>query len=175
LLAEYDPGKSDARALELHSFRKLFATGPAGISFLVGPKTLIRKIRDYSEYAWSPLSSLQVRLASRCAQDVNHVQMMRSFFRDRIARLRSTLQEVGFDPYPTPSGIYVLCRVPSAIQGELVAGAEHAAAILFDKFGVAVVPWNTPRAGFLRFTALYNPEDLEALAGLGADLDMSAS
>jgi aminotransferase len=166
---------TDAELIELHSFRKLFAVGPLAICFLAGPQRLIQKIRDFGEYAWPPLSSLQLRVAALCARDGDHPQKMRAFFGEQVERLRSVLVRIGFDPYPTPSGTYVLCRVPAAIGGQSVDGAEHAAAILFDTCGVAVVPWRTRHTGYLRFSALYEAEDLEALAGSAADLAVSTS
>jgi len=68
LLGIRDHGGFDQPALELHSLAKLFALGPQASSFFVGPASLIQTIRDYSEYAWSPISSMRLQVGSLCMQ-----------------------------------------------------------------------------------------------------------
>jgi hypothetical protein len=86
--------------------------------------------------------------------------------------LRQTLKSIGFEPYPTPAGVYTLCRVPSRIAGKLVKSAEEAANRLMNEFDLAVFPLDTPRHGYLRFSSLYHVEDLERLSSLGARLQV---
>jgi aspartate/methionine/tyrosine aminotransferase len=154
-------------AIELHSFSKLFGLGPLAIALLVGPSPLTAQVRRYSEFAWPPLSSLHVETATRCAQSADHLNAMRAFFHQRITDLRVVLGDLGFGPYPTPGGMYVLCRTVSAVGGRAVSNPQEAAERLLDAYGLAAVPWNTPDGGYLRFAALYRPEDLTGLRKLG--------
>jgi hypothetical protein len=39
--------------------------------------------------------------------------------------------------------------------------------VLLDDHGIAVAPWDVPPHRYLRFSAAYLPEDLEALAASG--------
>jgi hypothetical protein len=41
-----------------------------------------------------------------------------------------------------------------------------------DEFDLAVLPLDTPRHSYLRFSSLYHAEDLERLSGLGARLQV---
>jgi aspartate/methionine/tyrosine aminotransferase len=65
--------------------------------------------------------------------------------------------------------MYILCRVPSSIGQRPVADAGEAAEVLLTELGVAVVPWEVPPHSYLRFSARYLDEELEALRGLGRD------
>jgi len=100
-------------------------------------------------------------------------RMRREFFSNRLRALRQALIDVGFEPFPAPSGLYTLCRSPSYIAGKAVASAEDAAVRLLDEFGLAVVPWDAGPDSYLRFTALYRPEDLERLAALSDRLGLN--
>jgi aspartate/methionine/tyrosine aminotransferase len=158
--------------LELHSFAKLFALGPLALSFLVGAETVVERVRRHSEFASSPASSLHVQIAQRCAQDAEHIGRTRQAFKDRTRRLRATLIRIGFDPYDTPSGMYVLCRLPSKIGPTPVATAQEAAELLLDEHGIAVVPWDVGPNHYLRFSASYHRHDLESLELLGPRLEL---
>jgi hypothetical protein len=48
-----------------------------------------------------------------------------------------------------------------------VSSAGEAAELLLADHGIAVVPWEIQPTGYLRFSAQYRTEDLEALAELG--------
>ena len=91
----------------------------------------------------------------------------RTRFAERVTMLRVALLELGFDPYPTPAGLYVLCRMAPAISGRPVIDPWHAAEQLLDGFGVAVMPF-AAAPGSLRFSALYETSELDALVELGA-------
>jgi hypothetical protein len=86
--------------------------------------------------------------------------------------LRRTLTSIGFEPYPTPAGVYTICPVPSRIAGKSVTSADEAAHRLMDEFDLAVFPLDTPRHSYLRFSSLYRAEDLERLSGLGTRLQV---
>jgi aspartate/methionine/tyrosine aminotransferase len=171
LLAEAAGHQDRLRLLELHSVAKLYATGPLSVAFLVGDEGILDELRTFSEFAWSDQSSLQVLVGCSCLEDGQRFEIMRNVFRDRMARLESTLRSVGFVPFPSASGMYVVCRVPSAIGGHRVTSAEEAAETLLADYGVAVVPWQVEPHSYLRFSAQYLVEDLEALASLGTIAD----
>jgi aspartate/methionine/tyrosine aminotransferase len=170
LLRDGLTGLSGVEVLELHSLTKLFPLGPLSMSFLAGSRRLVGEIAEFNEYAAAPASALQVQATTRCLCDTDGCAETREFFIDQVRSLRKTLIEVGFEPFPTPSGIYVLCRAPSEIAGQVVASAEEAAMRLLDDFDLAVVPWDVGSDRYLRFTALYRPEDLEQLAALSGRL-----
>lgn len=156
-----------AGVLELHSLGKLFALGPLGMAFLVGPEETVEKIRRYSDFAWTQLSSLQVRTATRCLEDWGHVERVRDGYRNRLERLREVVAGLGFDPFPTAAGMYLLCRLPREVGGQPVADAREAAELLLAEHDLAVVPWESPPHGYLRFSAAYPQAELEALAERG--------
>jgi aspartate/methionine/tyrosine aminotransferase len=172
LLAEGASLAGELRLVELHSVAKLFATGPLPVSFLAGEEPLIAELRELSEFAWSPQSRLQVQVARICLEDRDRLEGAREFYRERIARLRDTLVELGFEPYPAPAGMYILCRVPSSIGQRTVADAGEAAEVLLSEHGVAVVPWEVPPHSYLRFSARYLEKDLDALRRLGGDVPL---
>jgi len=156
-----------ASALELHSLGKLFALGPLGMSYLVGTEDLVEKIRQYSDFAWTQLSSLQVRTATRCLEDWQHVERVRDGYRQRLERLRAVVTELGFEAFPTEAGMYLLCRLPRDVGGRPVTDAREAAELLLAEHDIAVVPWDVPPHGYLRFSAAYTPEELVTLAERG--------
>ena len=157
---------------ELHSLSKLFSLGPLGISFFVGTSDLIEELREYSDFAWAPLSSLQLELARHCVVDEPLLDHVRDFYAQRIEALRATIGDLGFQCYPTPAGMYVLCSLPTSIASTPVTGAQQAADILLDQFGLAVAAWEVASHAYLRFSALYREEDLESLAKLGERLEI---
>jgi aspartate/methionine/tyrosine aminotransferase len=152
--------------IELHSLTKLYPLGPLAMSFLAGSTRLIGEISNYSEYAWSPPSALQMQATTRCLGDVAGRAQKRDFFARQLHALRKTLLNVGFEPYSTPGGIYVLCKSPTQLAGQPVDSAQEMAERLMDEFDLAVVPWDVDQDKYLRFTALYRPEDLERLAAM---------
>ncbi len=156
-----------ASAIELHSLSKVFGLGPLAVSFLAGPPDLLGKVRDFSEFTWSPLSALQLEVSRACFRDAAFLRDARARFGERVRRLIAALEAAGFRPYPTPSGLYVPVRAPAEVGGKPVASAREAAEVLLDEHGLAVVTWDTPLGGYLRFTALYREEDLDRLAELG--------
>ncbi|MDH4049265.1 MAG: pyridoxal phosphate-dependent aminotransferase [Gammaproteobacteria bacterium] len=149
--------------VELHSLTKLYPLGPQSGSFLVGSAGSMRDIATYSEFAWAPMSALQVRATSWCLADRDGRQKIRNFYRQQLAELRDVLVRLGFEPYPTPSGIYALCRVPESIGGSRVASAAEAATVLMEKFSVAVVPFDVAGYSYLRFCSMFLPEDMQRL------------
>jgi aspartate/methionine/tyrosine aminotransferase len=172
LLDKSLPGTSRIEMVELHSFSKLFPLGPVAVSFLAGSEETMQTVSTYSEFAWSPLSKLQLKATTMCLQDEVRLHELRGFFPAQLRNLRQTLKSIGFEPYPTPAGVYTLCRVPSRIAGKLVKSAEEAANRLMNEFDLAVFPLDTPRHGYLRFSSLYHVEDLERLSSLGARLQV---
>lgn len=169
LLVEAVPSAGELKLVELHSVAKLFATGALPVSFLVGDEALISALGELSEFAWSPQSALQMRIARVCLEDVDRLTAARDFYRERMARLQETLAALGFQPYPAPAGMYILCRVPSSIGERTVGDAGEAAEILLSEHGVAVVPWEVGPHSYVRFSARYLDDDLEALRRLGRD------
>jgi aspartate/methionine/tyrosine aminotransferase len=164
--------RSGRPVVELYSLAKPFGLGPLGVSFLVGSESWIARVRRLGDFAWSPPSALQVQTATRCLGDDGHLEAMREDLRARIGRLRRVLTDLGFDPYPTPAGMYVLCPAPRAVGGQETATAHAAADLLLDRFDVAVAPWDGP-PGYLRFAAMHRDEDLAALEGLVDELEIS--
>jgi aspartate/methionine/tyrosine aminotransferase len=169
LLAQPEAIRHGHRLLELHSLAKMFSLGPVAVSFLVGDKTIISELRDYSEFAWSDQSRLHIEVAVRCLRNHDRLGAMREVFRHRMQRLESTLTALGFETLPSESGMYIVCRVPSAIGGRPVSGAGAAAEVLLEEHNLAVVPWEVEPHEYLRFSGQYSDEDLQGLAALGHD------
>lgn len=163
-------GDTGLAVLELHSLAKLFALGPLSTSFLAGTEPLVERLRHYSDFAWSPISALHLQAATLCLQEAQYLEEVREELAADLDRLRTTLIEVGFEPYPTPAGIYVLTRTPKRIGDRSPDTAEEAAGVLLDDFGIAVASWDLPPHRYLRFTALGRRQDLEALASLKNEL-----
>jgi aspartate/methionine/tyrosine aminotransferase len=149
--------------LELHSLAKFFSLGPLAVAFLLGDGEAVTQVRDYSEFAWTPMSALQVEIARICLEDDGHVAAFASATRDRIRRLRETVVKLGFEPYEGQAGMYLLCRAPGSVGGRPVDGALEAAGMLLDRFGIAVMPWETPPNRYVRFSGMYTPDELGAL------------
>jgi len=175
ILTEAASLAGELRLVELHSMAKLFATGALPVSFLVGDEGLVEALRELSEFAWSPQSALQVKVARICLEDRGRLEGAQELYRKRMTELRDTLLELGFEPYPAPAGMYILCRVPSSIGQRPVADAGEAAEVLLTEFGVAVVPWEAPPHSYLRFSARYLDEELEAFRGLARIIHGSPS
>lgn len=169
LLAEARTLDDRLRFVELHSLAKLFALGPLSVAFLVGDEGIMAELREYSEFAWSDQSSLQLQVALKCLEDGDRLAETRWIFSGRIERLRATLEALGFEPFPAASGMYVVCRTPGAIGGRPVADAGEATEVLLKNHGVAIVPWEVRPTSYLRFSSQYLEEDLAALAALGRD------
>ncbi len=166
LLSKGVLGDEQFEMVELHSFSKLFPLGPIALSFLAGTPQSMESISTYSEFAWSPPSKLQLKATAMCLNDAERMRELREFFPSQLGNLQQALCDIGFQPFPAPAGVYVLCRVPPQIGGEVVKSAEEAASRLMDEFDLAVVPWDTPLHGYLRFSSQYEPEDLDRLSGL---------
>jgi aspartate/methionine/tyrosine aminotransferase len=162
--------KSDVEVIELHALTKLYPLGPQGASFLTGSSETMKKIATYSEFAWSPMSAMQIQATTWCLRDEDGRSRIKAAFHEQLKNLRQTLLEIGFEPYAVPAGIYVLCKLPRSIAGTAVATAEEAAIILLDKFDLAVVPWEQGENHYLRFTSMYSAQDLQRLKNLGDDL-----
>jgi aspartate/methionine/tyrosine aminotransferase len=165
-----EPGQS---VVELHSLAKLFALGPLAISFLIGSPDVIEQLRHYSDFAWSPLSSLHIQVAAQALEEEEYVKEVRELYRRRVERVRGGLSHLGFEPYPTPAGLYVLTRVPASIAGQEVSSAREAADVLMDQFGVAVAFWDIDDTGYLRFTSLYGEGNLTRLVDLKKEMRIS--
>jgi hypothetical protein len=116
------------------------------------------------------MSALQMQATTWCMRDTNGRSEIKAAFLARLKALLQTLQNIGFEPYAVPAGIYALCRLPSSIAGTPVATAEEAAVILLDDFDLAAVPWEQGENHYLRFTSMYRDEDLLRLRGLGESL-----
>jgi len=157
------------RFVELHSLAKLFALGPLSVAFFVGEQGIIAELGEYAEYAWSDQSSLEMKVALTCLEDGDRFDAMRAIYADRLDRLGVVLSELGFEPFPAASGMYIVCRTPSAIGGRPVADAGEAAVVLLKNHNVAVVPWEVHPTSYLRFSSQFSEEDLAALAALGAN------
>jgi aspartate/methionine/tyrosine aminotransferase len=158
--------------VELHSFSKLFPIGPVAVSFLAGSEATIRSVSTYSEFAWSPPSSLQLQATTLCLRDSARLCQLREFFPARLEQLWQTLSDIGFEPYPSPSGVYSICPTPARIGGQAIHSAAAAADCLMHDFDLAVVPWDTSRHSYLRFSSLFQNEDLERLAALQDQLQL---
>lgn len=170
LLGEHSLEQHGIELVELHSFSKLFPLGPVAISFLAGSRPLMDRISTYSEYAWSPLSRLQLEATALGMQDAKRTLELRRFFPKQICKLTEALTSLGFEPLATPAGVYVLCPVPKSIGGRAMGSAAEAAGHLMDEFDLAVVPVDSPYSSYLRFSSLYGPEDLQRLLALQARL-----
>jgi aspartate aminotransferase len=170
LLGQADLANAGTELVELHSISKMFPLGPIAASFLVGSPTTMREVSIYSEYAWSPLSKLQLEATTMCLDDRAHLEKLREFFPNQIRRLRETLSALGFQPLEPDAGVYVICPVPGKLGGRTINSAGEAATVLLDEFDVAVYPAESADGGYLRFTSMYLDEQLEQLAGLGAQL-----
>jgi aspartate/methionine/tyrosine aminotransferase len=173
LLGEDVVGNAGQEKVELHSFYKLFPLGPIALSFLAGSEETMQHVSTYSEFAWSPPSKLQLRATTMCLQDADRLRKLREFFPARLEPLRQLLSDIGFNPFPAPAGVYVLCSVPSQVAGQVVTSAEEAAAQLMDKFDLAVVPFDTSQFSYLRFSSLYLDEDFDKLSRLRGAMQFS--
>ena len=173
ILNEAASTAGETKRVELHSMAKLFATGALPVSFVVGEESLVAELRELSEFAWSPQSVLQMQVARICLEDRDRLTEARQLYRDRMARLSAALVDLGFDPYPAPAGMYILCKVPSSIGKRTVSDAGQAAEVLLSEHGVAVVPWEVGPHGYLRFSARYLEEELAGLKELGRDAPLA--
>lgn len=167
ILAHARDAQIEQPVLELHSIGKLLGVLGVPLSFMVGTREVIEQIRAYTDYVWTPPSCMQSRLAAACLRDRSSVGNARERCRLRMSRLVDTLHAIGLDPFPAPSGLYVLCPAPKTIAGDRVTGAQNAADALFDRLSLAVMAWDAPGGGYLRFSSLYRDEDIESLAALG--------
>lgn len=166
-------GISDSQDVaELHSMSKLFPLGPVAIAFLIGSQPIIDRIRRYSDFAWAPLSALHLQVAVAAFEEEGYLGEVRDLYEGRIERLRSELTDLGFAPYPAPSGMYVLTDAPERIDGEEVDTAQEAANLLLDRYGLAVAAWDLEPNRYLRFSALYAEEDLAALTALQGEMEV---
>lgn len=172
LMSETFPAGSCPDLVELHSFSKLYPIGPLAVSFLTGSADLVHPMATYSEYAWSPLSRLQLAATARCLQDDDRIRQFNEYLPKQLESLRITLEDIGFGAYKSNSGTYLVCDVPKSIGGEIVSSAQNAARLLMDKFDIAVVPLGTEDHAFLRFSALYRAKDLERLVELKSKLEI---
>jgi aspartate/methionine/tyrosine aminotransferase len=164
--------KSTPNIVELHSFSKLYPIGPLAVSFLTGSAALIDPMSTYSEYAWSPLSRLQLAATAKCLQDNDRIKRFREHIPKQLESLTSGLEHLGFVAHRSNSGTYLVCDVPKSIGGEPVSSAQNAAKLLMDKFNIAVVPLGTHDHAYLRFSALYRSKDLERLVDLKSKLEV---
>ena len=170
LMSETFPTTSDSDVVELHSFSKLFPIGPLAVSFLAGSADLLGAMSTYSEYAWSPLSRLQLAVTARCLRNRDRIDRYRKYLPKQLLALKLALEEVGFRPYEAHSGTYLVCEVPKRIGNSHVSTAQGAAKLLMERFDIAVVPLGMEGRSFLRFSALYRPQDLEQLVELRTKL-----
>jgi len=170
LLSEVFPETHQPDVVELHSFSKLYPIGPLAVSFLAGSKDLLRSVSTYSEYAWSPLSRLQLAATARCLEDHDRIRRFRDYLPKQLKSLQVALAHMGLKPYEAHSGTYVICDVPRSIAGKAVSTAQGAAKYLMDEFDIAVVPLGNDDHSYLRFSALYRPHDLERLTQLESKL-----
>jgi histidinol-phosphate/aromatic aminotransferase/cobyric acid decarboxylase-like protein len=155
-------------AVELHSLGKIFPLGPLSTSLLAGDAEVVDAVREYSEFAWSPMSALQLRLGCACLEDDAHVAAVREAARARLARLHEALEALGFACFPTQGGLYQLCRAPASVGGHRVGGAAEAAELLLSRHHLAAVPFEAGGHGYLRFSGLYVERDVEALERLAS-------
>ena len=168
LLSAEVAAKIEQPVLELHSLGKVLGVNALPVSFLVGTESVIRDLSDYGDHAWSPASALVMQAATQCMADAARLASVRQTFADRVSRLRAAVTALGFAPYPTPSGLYVLCPVPGKIGEQSVADAWTAVEVLLGRHDLAAMPWDAPGGGYLRFSALYAADDLVALERLAA-------
>ena len=155
---------------ELHSMAKLFPLGPVAMAFLIGSEKIINRVRRYSDFAWAPLSALHLQVAISAFDEEGYLDEVRELYRGRVERLRVQLTDLGFTPYPTPSGMYVLTDAPSSVDGQSVDTAQQAADLLLDRFGLAVAAWDIVPNRYLRFSALYEEKDLAGLSELQGEI-----
>jgi aspartate/methionine/tyrosine aminotransferase len=167
MLADRTAGEQKRGLLELHSLGKLFSLGPLGTAFMVGDDELVAGVREYSDFAWTQLSALQIMLGAKCLEEQDHVERVRDRLRQRLDALRDAVAALGFVSYPTDAGMYLLCRAPSAVGGKEVGSAAEAADVLLADHGLAVATWDVPPHGYVRFSASYLPEELNGLRELG--------
>jgi aspartate/methionine/tyrosine aminotransferase len=173
LLSESFPEDVRPNVVELHSFSKHYPIGPLAVAFLAGSPELMQAMSTYSEYAWSPLSRLQLLATAKCLLDVDRIRRIKDYAPGQLVSLQAVLDDIGFRTYTSHSGSYLICDVPESIAGDSVTSAQHAARVLMDKFDIAVVPLGTDEHSYLRFAALYRPDDLERLAALKSKLRIS--
>lgn len=152
--------------LELHSLAKLLPLGPMSTAFLAGDATWIEQIRRYSEFAWTPASSLQMQLGRASLEQTDRLRAIRDDVRTRLEQLAQTLAPIGFELFEPAGGQYLLTRSPAEISGRRVHGALQAAELLLERHGLAVVPFELPPDHYLRFSSLYSTEDLKKLQRL---------
>ena len=164
------PLAGNVDVVELHALTKLYPIGPQGASFIAGRSATVQKIATYAEFAWAPMSGLQIGATAWCFRDAEGRAGIREFFDRQLSNLRAVLAQLGFELYPTRGGIYALCKSPSHIAGQTTATAGEAAMLLMDEFDLAVVPFEQGDNHYLRFTSMYSDEDLEYLSGLGERL-----
>lgn len=172
LLSEAFADSCRPDVIELHSFSKLYPIGPLAVSFLAGSTDLVHSMSTYSEFAWSPLSRLQLAATAKCLQDNDRIRGFTSHVPQQLAALQEILENIGFRAYTSNSGTYLICDVPKSIAGTAISSAQSAAKCLMDKFDIAIVPLGTDQHSYLRFSALYRPHDLERLAGMGSKLQI---
>jgi len=172
LMSESFPTETRPNVVELHSFSKLYPIGPLAVSFLTGSADILASMSTYSEYAWSPLSRLQLAATARCLNDGDRIDRFVQHLPQQLEALQTVLKDVGFRPYQSNSGTYLVCDVPDSIAGKHVSSAQNAAKILMDKFDIAVMPLGTEDHSFLRFSGLYRPRDLERLVELRLPLEI---
>jgi len=165
----FSPG-DQPDVVELHSFSKLIPIGPMAVSFLAGTPDLVQSMATYSEYAWSPLSRLQLAATAECLRDDDRIQKFRDYVPGQLEALRSTLTEIGFKTFRAHSGTYLISEVPKSIGDTQISSAQEAARHLMESFDIAVVPLDTHNRSYLRFSALYRPNDLKKLAALRQQL-----
>jgi aspartate/methionine/tyrosine aminotransferase len=170
LLSEVLPEDHQPNLVELHSFSKLYPIGPLAVSFLAGSKELLKTVSTYSEYAWSPLSRLQLAATARCLENPDRIRRFREYLPKQLASLQATLGNLGLKLYKAHAGTYVICDVPRSIAGDQISSAQGAARLLMDEFDIAVVPLGNDDHSYLRFSGLYRPRDLERLANLESKL-----
>jgi len=170
LLGEPFTGNGDTEVIELHSFSKLYPIGPLAVAFLAGPRDRLASLAAYSEFAWSPLSRLQLNATSWCLRDTDRLQRICDLVPPRLEALRKVLDQIGFSTHAARSGTYLVCDAPREIAGVATKSANEAARLLMERFDIAVVPLGKDSRSYLRFTALYRSEDLTRLADLGQSL-----
>jgi aspartate/methionine/tyrosine aminotransferase len=111
-------------------------------------------------------------VAASCIDDWQFVDTVRDGLRERLARMRAVVTDLGFETYPTDAGMYLLCRAPKKIKARPMESAVEAAEVLLAEYGLALAPWDVGPNSYIRFSAQYREEDLEALIALGAVLNL---
>jgi aspartate/methionine/tyrosine aminotransferase len=166
-------GTPGASIVEMHSLGKLFALGPLGVAFLAGPEEIITPIQRFSDFVWTQMSSLQASVAIRCLEDWSFVDGVRDGLHERLTRLQAVVSDLGFEPYPTDAGMYLLCRAPKAVGDRATPTAVEVAEMLLADHGLAVAPWDVGSDSYIRFSAQYREEDLDALVALQNALSLA--